>query len=79
MNHNPYYHNQLYRTSYLLHFNGIQAGIVSSLDSIVKEFVSADKDEKKAVYARLEAEVGKLDGSSARLFHLCVHACIYRI
>ncbi|WOH14293.1 hypothetical protein DCAR_0933812 [Daucus carota subsp. sativus] len=43
-----------------------EAGIVSSLDSIVKEFVSADKDEKKAVYARLEEEVGKLDGSSAR-------------
>lgn len=43
-----------------------EAGIVASLDNLVKEFVSADKDGKKAVYARLETEVGKLDDSSAR-------------
>ncbi|KAL8155458.1 hypothetical protein AgCh_000739 [Apium graveolens] len=44
-----------------------EAGIVASLDNLVKEFVSADdKDGKKAAYARLEAELEKLDDSSAR-------------
>lgn len=32
----------------------------------MKEFVSAGNDEKKAAFARLEEEVGKLKGSSAR-------------
>nr|GEU58056.1 probable protein disulfide-isomerase A6 [Tanacetum cinerariifolium] len=43
------------------------AGIIAELDSLVKEFVSAGSDEKKAVYAnKIEEEVGKLTGSSAR-------------
>lgn len=32
----------------------------------MKEFVSAGNDEKKAAFARLEEEVRKLKGSSAR-------------
>uniref|UniRef100_A0A0R0ERR6 protein disulfide-isomerase n=1 Tax=Glycine max TaxID=3847 RepID=A0A0R0ERR6_SOYBN len=43
-----------------------KAGIIASLDDLVKEFVSADSNEKKAVYSRLEEEVKKLKGSSAR-------------
>nr|GEW98711.1 probable protein disulfide-isomerase A6 [Tanacetum cinerariifolium] len=33
---------------------------------LVKEFVSVDSDEKKAVYAKIEEEVGKLTRSFAR-------------
>lgn len=44
----------------------IQAGIVETLDSLVKEFVSAGSDEKKAIYGRIEEEVEKLEGSAAR-------------
>lgn len=50
----------------------------------MKEFVSADSNEKKAVYSRLEEEVKKLKGSSARFerfygllrfyFELCCEA-----
>lgn len=43
-----------------------QAGIVQSLDTLVKEFVSAAHDEKKAVLSRMEEEVEKLNGSFAR-------------
>ncbi|KAL2941139.1 putative protein disulfide-isomerase A6 [Bienertia sinuspersici] len=43
-----------------------KAGVVASLESLVKEFVSATNDEKKAVFNRLEEEVGKLEGSAAR-------------
>ncbi|KAH7833837.1 hypothetical protein Vadar_010207 [Vaccinium darrowii] len=43
-----------------------KAGIVESLDSLVKEFVSAGSDEKKAIYGRIEEEVEKLEGSAAR-------------
>jgi len=43
-----------------------QAGIIESLNGLVKEFVSADDNEKKAVYSRLEEEVKKLKGSAAR-------------
>ncbi|OVA16825.1 Thioredoxin [Macleaya cordata] len=43
-----------------------QAGIVASLDALVKEFVSASNDEKKAVFSRIEEEVEKLKDSSAR-------------
>ncbi|XP_059648438.1 probable protein disulfide-isomerase A6 [Cornus florida] len=42
------------------------AGIVATLDNLVKEFVSAGNDEKKAVFARMEEEVEKLKGSTAR-------------
>ncbi|KAF3967035.1 hypothetical protein CMV_008926 [Castanea mollissima] len=43
-----------------------KAGIVASLDGLVKEFVSAGNEEKKAVFARIEEEVEKLEGSTAR-------------
>ncbi|KAG7014329.1 hypothetical protein SDJN02_24506, partial [Cucurbita argyrosperma subsp. argyrosperma] len=43
------------------------AGIVASLDSLVKEFVAASDDaEKKNVYSKMEEEVGKLSGSPAK-------------
>ncbi|XP_020212395.1 probable protein disulfide-isomerase A6 [Cajanus cajan] len=47
-----------------------KAGIISSLDGLVKEFVSADENEKKAVYSRLEEEVKKLKGHAARYGNL---------
>ncbi|KAJ7008221.1 protein disulfide-isomerase A6 [Populus alba x Populus x berolinensis] len=43
-----------------------KAGIVESLDVLVKEFVAAGDDEKKAVFSRIEEEVEKLKGSTAR-------------
>nr|KJB49808.1 hypothetical protein B456_008G141100 [Gossypium raimondii] len=42
------------------------AGILSSLDALVKEFVAASADEKKAVFSKIEEEVEKLKGSTAR-------------
>ncbi|KAF9619970.1 hypothetical protein IFM89_010586 [Coptis chinensis] len=42
------------------------AGIVASLDALVKEFVSASNDKKKAVLSKIEEEVEKFDGSAAR-------------
>ncbi|XP_057963347.1 probable protein disulfide-isomerase A6 [Malania oleifera] len=43
-----------------------KAGIVTTLDDLVKEFISASNEEKKAVFARIEEEVAKLTGSTAR-------------
>ncbi|KAI4349720.1 hypothetical protein L6164_010280 [Bauhinia variegata] len=43
-----------------------KAGIVESVDALVKEFVAATGEEKKLVFARIEEEVEKLKGSSAR-------------
>ncbi|GLT70256.1 hypothetical protein SLA2020_423500 [Shorea laevis] len=43
-----------------------KAGIVESLDALVKEFIAATNEEKKAVFARIEEEVEKLTGFSAR-------------
>ncbi|KAJ6723363.1 hypothetical protein OIU74_007850 [Salix koriyanagi] len=43
-----------------------KAGIVESLDALVKAFVAAGDDEKKAVFSRIEEEVEKLKGSTAR-------------
>ncbi|XP_044480977.1 protein disulfide-isomerase like 2-1-like [Mangifera indica] len=43
-----------------------KAGIIANLDALVKEFVAASSDEKKAVFAKIEEEVGKLQGSTAR-------------
>ncbi|GMY21856.1 probable protein disulfide-isomerase A6 [Fagus crenata] len=43
-----------------------KAGIVAHLDDLVKEFVSAGNEEKKAAFARIEGEVEKLKGSTAR-------------
>ncbi|KAF5208039.1 disulfide isomerase-like 2-2 [Thalictrum thalictroides] len=42
------------------------AGIVASLDALVKEFVSASDDEKKAVLSKIEEEAEQLKGSAAR-------------
>ncbi|KAJ0054432.1 hypothetical protein Pint_00896 [Pistacia integerrima] len=42
------------------------AGIVAHLDALIKEFVAASSDNKKAVFAKIEEEVGKLQGSTAR-------------
>uniref|UniRef100_A0A7C9CT31 protein disulfide-isomerase n=1 Tax=Opuntia streptacantha TaxID=393608 RepID=A0A7C9CT31_OPUST len=43
-----------------------KAGVVESLETLVKEFVSATNDEKKTIFSQLEEEVGKLEGSAAR-------------
>ncbi|XP_018807246.1 probable protein disulfide-isomerase A6 [Juglans regia] len=43
-----------------------KAGIISSLEALVKEFVAASNEEKKAVFSRIEEEVEKLTGFSAR-------------
>nr|ACJ84687.1 unknown [Medicago truncatula]AFK34984.1 unknown [Medicago truncatula] len=43
-----------------------EAGIVEDLDELVKEFVAANDEEKKAVFARIEEEVEKLKGSASR-------------
>ncbi|RDX81869.1 hypothetical protein CR513_37405 [Mucuna pruriens] len=43
-----------------------QAGIVESLDVLVKEFVAASDEEKKPVFTRMEEEVEKLKGSASR-------------
>ncbi|GFP87908.1 probable protein disulfide-isomerase a6 [Phtheirospermum japonicum] len=50
------------------------AGIVEGLDTLVKEFVSASNEEKKAVFKRLEEEADKLEGSSARYGKIYVKA-----
>ncbi|KAG6508671.1 hypothetical protein ZIOFF_034051 [Zingiber officinale] len=44
----------------------LKAGIVASLDALVKEFVSASNEEQKAILSRMEEEIEKLTGSSAR-------------
>lgn len=51
-----------------------EAGIVASLENLVKEFVSATDDEKKAIFNRLEEEVGKLEGSGARYGKIYIKA-----
>ncbi|OMO63954.1 Thioredoxin [Corchorus capsularis] len=43
-----------------------KAGILESLNALVKEFVAASNDEKKAVFSKIEEEVEKLKGSTAR-------------
>ncbi|KAG6495358.1 hypothetical protein ZIOFF_043161 [Zingiber officinale] len=47
--------------------SAFQAGIVASIDALVKEFVSASNEEQKAILSRMEEEVAKLTGSSASL------------
>nr|XP_043625466.1 probable protein disulfide-isomerase A6 [Erigeron canadensis] len=42
------------------------AGLFAELEGLVKEFVTTGSDEKKAVYAKIEEEVGKLTGSATR-------------
>ncbi|CAI8603726.1 unnamed protein product [Vicia faba] len=43
-----------------------EAGKVENLDLLVKEFVAANDEEKKTVFAKIEEEVGKLQGSASR-------------
>ncbi|KAK8635616.1 hypothetical protein V6N13_004345 [Hibiscus sabdariffa] len=43
-----------------------KAGILSSLDPLVKEFMAASGDEKKTAFSKIEGEVEKLKGSSSR-------------
>ncbi|KAK7392261.1 hypothetical protein VNO78_20693 [Psophocarpus tetragonolobus] len=43
-----------------------QAGIVESLDVLVKELVAASDEEKKSTLTRMEEEVEKLKGSASR-------------
>jgi len=51
-----------------------KAGVVETLDSLVKEFASASDEEKKTIYAKIEEEAGKLTGSSARYGKIYVKA-----
>ncbi|XP_054790558.1 protein disulfide-isomerase like 2-1-like [Prosopis cineraria] len=51
-----------------------KAGIVPTLDGLVKDFVSASSDEKKEVYSRLEEEAKKLEGSAARYGNIYLKA-----
>ncbi|KAI3448509.1 hypothetical protein Pfo_005174 [Paulownia fortunei] len=51
-----------------------KAGIVEVLDNLVKEFVSATNEEKKAVFKQLEEEADKLKGSTARYGKIYVKA-----
>ncbi|XP_068659766.1 protein disulfide-isomerase like 2-1-like [Aristolochia californica] len=43
-----------------------KAGLLDSLDVLVKEFVSGSKDDKKAVLSKLEGEVEKLKGVAVK-------------
>ncbi|KAK4775548.1 hypothetical protein SAY87_023509 [Trapa incisa] len=43
-----------------------KAGLVKSLDTLVKEFVSASAEEKKSIFIKIEEEVEKLTGPNAR-------------
>ncbi|KAL2254173.1 protein disulfide-isomerase like 2-1-like [Sesamum indicum] len=51
-----------------------KAGIVEALDTVVKEFLSATNEEKKAVFKKLEEEANKLEGSAARYGKIYVKA-----
>ncbi|KAI3770477.1 hypothetical protein L6452_01611 [Arctium lappa] len=50
------------------------AGIVEVLDNLVKEFMGADGDEKKAVFAKIQEEAGNLHGSFARYGKIYIKA-----
>ncbi|KAF3552235.1 hypothetical protein DY000_02002603 [Brassica cretica] len=43
-----------------------KAGIVESLDALVKELVAASEEEKKTILSRIEAEASNLKGSTTR-------------
>ncbi|KAL7126531.1 hypothetical protein ABFS83_14G194200 [Erythranthe nasuta] len=51
-----------------------KAGIVEALDTLVKEFIAASSDDKKAVYKCLEEEADKLTGPTARYGKIYVKA-----
>ncbi|KAF8398605.1 hypothetical protein HHK36_017536 [Tetracentron sinense] len=44
----------------------LETGIVASLDALVKEFLSASNEEKKAIFSRIAGEADHLKGSTAR-------------
>ncbi|KAJ9557385.1 hypothetical protein OSB04_011999 [Centaurea solstitialis] len=50
------------------------AGIVEVLHDLVKEFMGADGDEKKAVFAKIQEEAGNLHGSFARYGNIYIKA-----
>ncbi|KAF8394636.1 hypothetical protein HHK36_020850 [Tetracentron sinense] len=55
-----------------------KAGIVASLESLVKEFVSASNDEKARVFSQIKEEVEKLKGSTASGYvTIMLHSKIY--
>ena len=39
---------------------------MASLEALVKDFTSAADEDRKAIYMRIEEEVGNLKGASAR-------------
>lgn len=43
-----------------------QAGIVESLDPLVKEFLAASDEDKKSALSKLDEEIRKLSGSAAK-------------
>ncbi|XP_078439106.1 thioredoxin family protein [Wolffia australiana] len=43
-----------------------KAGIIAGLDDLVKEFVAADDLEKSKIFARIEDQVGKLEGPATK-------------
>ncbi|CAI9103502.1 OLC1v1001999C2 [Oldenlandia corymbosa var. corymbosa] len=51
-----------------------KAGILETLDSLVKEFISASAEEKKNIYTKIEEEAAKLTGSAARYGKIYVKA-----
>ncbi|XP_075488531.1 protein disulfide-isomerase like 2-1-like [Primulina tabacum] len=51
-----------------------KAGVVETLNSLVKEFMSATNEDKKAVFNRIEEEAEKLTGSTARYGKIYVKA-----
>jgi protein disulfide-isomerase A6 len=44
----------------------MQAGIVETLDALVKEFLAAANDERKEILTKIEHEVSKLTGPASR-------------
>jgi len=43
-----------------------EAGLVASLNPLVKEFISAADDKRKEVLSKIEEDVAKLSGSAAK-------------
>ncbi|KAF2288315.1 hypothetical protein GH714_005971 [Hevea brasiliensis] len=51
-----------------------KAGIVATLENLVKEFITVGNDEKKAIVARMEEEVENLKGTTSRYGKICLKA-----
>ncbi|KAF2324004.1 hypothetical protein GH714_006112 [Hevea brasiliensis] len=55
------------------------AGIVATLENLVKEFITVGNDEKKAIVARMEEEVENLKGTTSRygkIYLKAVNNCV---